>query len=71
MCVCVCVCVCVCMCVCVCVCVCVCARASVYLDAYMYDVVYTQYSITFTLFHLACITASVYKRKNISAEVNK
>ena len=34
-------------------------------------VVYTRTVVTFTLFHVSCPTASVYKRKHISAEVSK
>ena len=52
--------------VCVCVCVCVCFRCL-----YVWCCVYSVLCFNvLTLFHLAYTTASVYKRKNISAEVS-
>ena len=70
----VCVCVCVCVCACVCACVCVCVRTCMCVCA-LANVVWMLCTlssiVTFTLFHPSWPTASVYKRKNVSAEVSK
>jgi hypothetical protein len=47
------------------VCVCLATWLSVGVVVYILSSV-----VTFILFHLSCFTASVYKRKHISAEVS-